>query len=129
MPLHPGVYARMLGEKIAHHGARVWLINTGWTGGPHGVGERIALEHTRRMVSAALGGELDDVDTSEHPVFGLAVPGRVEGVPGDLLDPRSTWSDGEAYDARAAELAQMFKDNFEKFADGVSDEIRGAGPR
>ena len=129
MPLHPGVYAEMLGEKIARHGARVWLVNTGWTGGPHGVGERIRLPLTRRMVNAALAGELDEVETRADPVFGLAVPTAVEGVPVELLEPRRTWTDPAAYDEKAARLAEMFAENFEQFADGVSDEIREAGPR
>ncbi len=128
MPLHPGVYAKLLGEKIARHGARVWLINTGWTGGPYGTGRRIKLAYTRRMVDAALGGELDGVSTATDPVFGLAVPERVTGVPAELLAPRHTWADRAAYDAKARELAAMFRSNFEKYADGVSEEIRAAGP-
>jgi len=129
MPRHPGVYAEMLGEKITRHGARVWLVNTGWTGGPHGVGQRIRLPLTRRMVRAALAGELDEVETRSDPVFGLAVPKRVEGVPEELLEPRRTWSDPAAYDEKASQLADMFADSFAQFADGVSDEIREAGPR
>jgi len=129
MPLHPGVYAEMLGEKIDRHGAKVWLVNTGWTGGPFGVGERIRLALTRRMVNAALAGELDDVETRTDPVFGLAVPKAVDGVPEELLEPRRTWSDPAAYDDKAAKLAEMFADNFEEYADGVSEEIREAGPR
>ncbi len=128
MPLHPGVYARMLGERVRRHRAGVWLINTGWTGGPHGVGSRIRLADTRRMVSAALGGELDAVETREDPVFGLSVPARVEGVPEALLRPRETWQDTAAYDARAGKLAEMFGQNFRKYADGVSAEVRAAGP-
>jgi phosphoenolpyruvate carboxykinase (ATP) len=129
MPLHPGVYAGLLGERLRRHGAGVWLVNTGWSGGPYGEGERIELRHTRRMVHAALAGELDGVETVEDPVFGLAVPKRVEGVPGELLRPRETWADPARYDAKAAELAEMFAKNFEQFADGVSAEIRAAGPR
>ncbi|HMB52830.1 MAG TPA: phosphoenolpyruvate carboxykinase (ATP) [Thermoanaerobaculia bacterium] len=129
MPLHPGVYAELLGEQIRRHGAKVWLVNTGWTGGPHGVGHRIKLAYTRRMVRAALAGELDDVATSEDPVFGLAVPESVDGVPDELLRPRATWKDPEAYDAKAQALAEMFARNFEQFADGVDDEVKAAGPR
>ncbi|HEX2163646.1 MAG TPA: phosphoenolpyruvate carboxykinase (ATP) [Thermoanaerobaculia bacterium] len=129
MPLHPGVYARLLGERIRRHGARVWLINTGWSGGPYGEGQRIKLRHTRRMVQAALAGELDGVETAEDPVFGLAVPKRVEGVPDELLRPRQTWGDPARYDAKAAELAEMFVRNFEQFVGGVSDAVRAAGPR
>jgi len=129
MPLHPGVYAELLGQRLRRHGARVWLINTGWTGGPYGEGKRIELAYTRRMVRAALSGALDDVETEVDPVFGLAVPKAVEGVPDDLLRPRSTWRDGAAYDAKAQALAEMFGRNFEAYADGVSDEVKAAGPR
>ena len=129
MPLHPGEYAELLGEKIRRQGSRVWLVNTGWTGGPYGVGRRMKLAHTRRMVRAALNGELDDVATVEDPVFGLAVPKEVPGVPSEVLNPRSTWDDAEAYDAKARQLAEMFDRNFQQFADGVSDEVRAAGPR
>jgi phosphoenolpyruvate carboxykinase (ATP) len=129
LPLHPGVYAKMLGEKIERHGVKVWLVNTGWTGGPYGVGKRMSLGHTRRMVAAALGGELDDAETSTDPVFGLAVPRRIEGVPSEILDPRSTWKDLEAYDRRAAKLAEMFAENFSKYADGVGEKVRAAAPK
>jgi phosphoenolpyruvate carboxykinase (ATP) len=129
MPLHPGEYAKLLGDKIRRHGARVWLVNTGWTGGPYGEGNRIKLAWTRRMVRAALNGELDDVPTVEDPVFGLAVPRQVPGVPDELLRPRETWKDKAAYDAKAQQLAEMFGRNFEQFADGVSEEVRAAGPR
>ncbi|HEX6201927.1 MAG TPA: phosphoenolpyruvate carboxykinase (ATP) [Thermoanaerobaculia bacterium] len=129
MPLHPGVYAELLGERIRRHRARVWLINTGWSGGPYGEGERIRLRYTRRMVHAAIDGELEGVETVEDPVFGLAVPKRVEGVPDDLLRPRSTWADPARYDAKAVELAEMFAKNFEQFAGGVSEAVRAAGPR
>jgi phosphoenolpyruvate carboxykinase (ATP) len=129
MPLHPGTYARLLGEKIARHQARVWLVNTGWTGGPYGTGRRLKLGHTRRMVTAALTGALDEVPTARDPIFGLAVPERVDGVPPETLTPRRTWSDGAAYDAQAAKLARMFVDNFEQYADEVSGEVRAAGPK
>jgi phosphoenolpyruvate carboxykinase (ATP) len=129
MPLHPGRYAEMLGEKIRRHGTPVWLINTGWSGGPYGVGARIPLEHTRRMVEAALSGELEGVEMREDPLFGLRVPIEVAGVPGELLDPRGTWDDKIAYDERAAKLADMFEENFVKYADGVTAEIAAAGPR
>ncbi len=129
MPLHPGVYARLLGEKIARHGAKVWLVNTGWTGGPYGTGTRMKLAHTRRMVTAALSGELDSVPTTTDPIFGLAIPERVDGVPAQLLVPRNTWADGAAFDAQAARLAKMFAESFQRFADGVSDEVKAAGPK
>lgn len=128
MPLHPGVYAQMLGRKMGQHGVRAWLINTGWTGGPFGEGTRMELGHTRRMVSAALSGELNEVDSVIDETFGLAVPVDVEGVPAEALQPRSTWDDPAAYDSRAGELAAMFRENFEQYADGVSEEVRSAGP-
>ncbi len=128
LPLQPGVYAEMLGERLERLGAKVWLVNTGWTGGPYGVGERIGIGHTRRMVRAALSGELEGVETRTDPVFGLAVPARIEGVPDALLTPRKTWDDPEAYDRQAQELARMFRDNFAKYAEQVSDAVRDAGP-
>ncbi|MEM9290385.1 MAG: phosphoenolpyruvate carboxykinase (ATP) [Acidobacteriota bacterium] len=129
MPLHPGEYARLLGEKIRRHGSKVWLINTGWSGGPaNGNGSRMKLAFTRRMVEAALAGELDNVETVVDPVFGVQVPVAVDGVPNELLIPRNTWDDPQAFDQAAAKLAQMFQENFEQFADGVDEEVRGAGP-
>jgi phosphoenolpyruvate carboxykinase (ATP) len=129
LPLHPSVYAGMLGEKIANHGARVWLLNTGWTGGPYGTGQRMKLAHTRRMVTAALSGELDDVETWTDPHFGLAVPVHIEGVPDQVLRPRETWKSPADYDAKATQLADMFADNFEKYEDQVIEDVRSAGPR
>lgn len=125
----PGRYAEMLGEKIREHGAQVFLVNTGWTGGPYGIGSRMDLDHTRRMVKAALAGELDDVETETDPVFGLAVPTHVNGVPDSVLMPRKTWDDEQAYDDKAHRLARMFAANFEKYADAVSETIRHAGPQ
>ena len=129
LPLHPGVYAKLLGERIAKHGARVWLINTGWTGGPYGTGSRMKLGYTRAMVDAALSGKLDDASYHTDPVFGLAVPAAVPGVPGELLDPRGTWPDPAAYDAQAAKLAEMFRKNFAAYAAGVPAGVAAAGPR
>ena len=129
MTRHPSVYAEMLGERIRSTGAQVWLVNTGWTGGPYGVGERMALAQTRAMVKAALAGNLDKAETRTDPVFGLHVPTAVPGVPSSVLDPRGTWADKEAYDAQAAKLAGMFKEAFRKFEDHVSDEVKAAGPR
>jgi phosphoenolpyruvate carboxykinase (ATP) len=128
LPRHPGVYATMLGDLLRQHGARVWLVNTGWTGGAYGSGTRVKLRYTRAMVRAALGGSLDAVETRTDPVFGIAVPTEVAHVPTDLLDPRATWSDPEAYDAQAHKLADMFRENFARYADGVSDEVKAAGP-
>ncbi|MDE2975123.1 MAG: phosphoenolpyruvate carboxykinase (ATP) [Gemmatimonadota bacterium] len=128
LPQPATVYAGLLGEKLRAHGTRAWLVNTGWTGGRHGVGRRMKLAHTRAMVAAALGGDLDDVPVATDPVFGLRVPVRVPDVPGDVLLPRGTWADGSAYDAAAAELAAMFKRNFERFAGRVPDGASAAGP-
>jgi phosphoenolpyruvate carboxykinase (ATP) len=128
LPQPPVVYARMLGGKLDEHGSRVWLVNTGWTGGPFGEGERMPIQATRALLSAALEGELDDVEYRTDPVFGFEVPVEVPGVSSELLDPRSTWADPEAYDEKAAYLAGRFRENFEKFAD-VPDWIRKAGPQ
>ena len=128
LPRHPGVYAEMLGDKLRVHGARVWLVNTGWSGGGHGVGSRMKLSYTRAMVNAALAGELAGAEYVSDPVFGVDVPVAVPGVPREVLRPRDTWADGAAYDAAAAELAAMFKANFEQFADEVSDAVKTAGP-
>ncbi|UCF41196.1 MAG: phosphoenolpyruvate carboxykinase (ATP) [Gemmatimonadota bacterium] len=129
LPLHPGVYARMLGERIAEHRVRCWLVNTGWTGGPYGEGSRMNLPYTRAMVTAVLSGALTEVATRTDPVFGLEVPTALPGVPARLLDPRSTWSDPHRYDDQAARLATMFRDNFATYADQVSAAVRAAGPR
>jgi phosphoenolpyruvate carboxykinase (ATP) len=129
MSLPPSVYAKLLGEKIAAHRVDVWLVNTGWSGGPYGVGQRRAIAHTRVMVRAALAGALADVPTAVDPIFGLAVPTACPNVPPEVLDPRSTWSDPQAYDVQASKLAAMFAANFETFAPTVSDEVRAAGPR
>jgi phosphoenolpyruvate carboxykinase (ATP) len=129
LPLHPGVYAKMLGERISKHGARVWLVNTGWTGGPYGTGTRIELAHTRAMVTAALSGELDQAQYSTDPVFGLEVPVAVPGVPSEVLIPRDTWPDHAAYDAQAKKLAEMFRKSFGAFASQVPEAVAAAGPR
>jgi phosphoenolpyruvate carboxykinase (ATP) len=129
LPLPPGEYARMLGERIERHGARVWLVNTGWTGGPHGVGHRMRLGHTRGIVGAALSGALDGVAFAPDPVFGVEVPAEVPGVPREVLAPRGTWADPAAYDAQAARLAGMFRDNFRPYAAQVSPQVAAAGPR
>ena len=129
MPLHPGEYAKLLGEKIEKHKAKVWLVNTGWTGGPHGVGSRMKLAYTRQMVTAVLNGNLDDVETFAEPFFGLRIPKHVPGVPDEVLDPRGTWADTAAYDAQASKLVDMFIENFKQFEDGVTKEILLAGPQ
>ena len=128
LPRHPGVYAEMLGEKLRENNVRTWLVNTGWSGGPYGVGSRMSLGYTRSFISAALAGDLDRIETWTDPVFGLHVPTSVPGVPDKVLRPRETWDDKAAYDAQAAKLAEMFKKNFEQFAAQVGDEVKAAGP-
>ena len=127
LPKPPSVYAEMLGEKLDEHGSAVWLVNTGWTGGPFGEGQRMPIAATRAMLSAALDGRLDEAEYRVDPIFGVEVPVEVPGVDAKLLDPRSTWSDPEAYDRKARELARMFRDNFAKF--DADDAIASAGPR
>jgi phosphoenolpyruvate carboxykinase (ATP) len=129
MPLHPGVYAKLLGQRLAETGARAWLINTGWSGGPYGVGQRMKIQYTRAMVRAALSGALDDVPCEPDPIFGVGVPRAVPNVPADALQPRRTWKDGAAYDAQAKQLAEMFVKNFATYADGVAPEVRAAAPK
>jgi len=129
LPLRPGVYAKMLGDRIARHGVQCWLVSTGWTGGPHGVGQRMKLAHTRTMIRAALAGELDRVSTRRDPVFGVEVPQQVSGVPDQVLDTRRTWTDHAAYDQQAHKLAELFRTNFEQFADDVPAAVREAGPK
>ncbi len=129
LPQPPAVYARLLGEKLDRHGAAVWLVNTGWTGGPYGEGHRMPIQATRRLLHAALAGELDGVDYRTDEVFGFDVPVHVPGVERSLLDPRSTWRNPEAYDAKAAGLAGMFVANFEKFAADAGEAVSQAGPR
>jgi phosphoenolpyruvate carboxykinase (ATP) len=129
LPQPPAVYARMLGEKLDQHGSAVWLVNTGWTGGRFGEGNRMPIGATRAMLTAALAGELDGAEFRTDEVFGFRVPVAVPGVDSKLLDPRSTWSDPDAYDVKARELAQMFVDNFAKRFGDVDAAIRAAGPR
>ena len=129
MPRHPGEYAAMLIDRLERHGAQAWLVNTGWTGGPYGTGERMNIDHTRAMVRAALGGQLDDVRFVVDPIFGVEVPTSCPDVPASFLQPRATWPDSAAYDRQAAALARMFADNFRAFADGAAPEVRAAGPR
>ncbi len=129
LPLHPTVYAKMLGEKLSQFKAHVWLVNTGWTGGPYGVGSRMKLRYTRRMVSAALAGELDHVPTDTDPIFGLAMPKEIRDVPSDILNPRNTWGDKSAYDAQAKKLAGMFVENFKQYADHATQEVLAAAPK
>jgi phosphoenolpyruvate carboxykinase (ATP) len=129
MPRHPGEYAAMLVDRLARDDVPVWLVNTGWTGGPYGVGERMDIAHTRAMVRAVIDGALEGVPTRIDPNFGVAVPTACPDVPAAFLDPRSTWPDPVAYDRAAAQLAAMFHDNFADYADGVDPAIASAGPR
>jgi phosphoenolpyruvate carboxykinase (ATP) len=129
LPLVPGRYATMLGKKIAEHKSKVWLVNTGWTGGPYGVGKRMRIAHTRAMIRAALSGALDSVTYTRDSVFNLDVPATCPDVPTEVLQPRNTWASGADYDAQAAKLARMFVDNFKAFEAGVTPEVRAAGPK
>jgi len=124
---HPTKYAHMLGELLRTHNAKVWLVNTGWSGGPYGVGQRMKLSYTRQMVTAALAGQLDAVATTTDPIFGLHVPTDIHGIPSNILNPRATWPNADEYDAQAKKLAGMFRTNFEKFG-AESDAIKSAGP-
>ncbi len=129
LPLHPGQYAEMLGKKMTMHNVNVWMINTGWSGGPYGVGSRMKLPYTRAMITAALEGKLDNVEFEAHPVFGMMMPKECPGVPTEVLNPRNTWTDKAAYDTKAKDLAQQFIKNFEKYASGVTAEILAAAPK
>ena len=127
LPRPAKVYAEMLAKKVADHNADVWLLNTGWTGGPYGTGSRFSLKYTRAFVTAILNGTLKNAKFSPDPVFGLALPDRVEGVPSEVLNPRNTWKDGAAYDAKAKDLAKKFRDNDKKF--DMPEAVRNAGPK
>jgi phosphoenolpyruvate carboxykinase (ATP) len=129
LPLNPNVYARLLGEKIKQHDAKVWLVNTGWTGGPFGVGKRIYLPYTRAMVRAALSGQLDAVKTRIDSHFGLEIPVECPDVPADVLDPRQTWADPQAYDLQAQKLIARFVDNFKQFEGDVEAKVVASGPQ
>ncbi|HEX7797561.1 MAG TPA: phosphoenolpyruvate carboxykinase (ATP) [Vicinamibacterales bacterium] len=128
LPLAASRYAAMLGKRIAQHQSRVWLVNTGWTGGPYGTGMRMKIKYTRAMIRAALSGALDDVGYARDPIFNLEVPASCPGVPDDVLNPRSTWPRPSDYDRQAAMLAAMFRENFKAFEGGVTSDILAAGP-
>ena len=113
---------------MTENNVNVWLINTGWSGGPYGVGERIKLKYTRAMITAALEGKLDKVDYTNHDIFGLAMPNECDNVPTEMLHPRNTWADKNSYDEKANKLAQAFVKNFEQFADNANKEILAAAP-
>ena len=129
LPLHPAKYAELLGKKLeADPSINVWLVNTGWSGGAYGTGNRMKLKYTRSMITAAMNGALDNVACEPHPVFGILMPNTVPDVPAEILVPRNTWADKEAYDKKANELAQLFVKNFAKYADQANEEIRSAAP-
>jgi phosphoenolpyruvate carboxykinase (ATP) len=125
----PQVYAELLRQKIARHDTKVWLVNTGWTGGAYGVGTRIPIVYTRAMVRAALEGQLEGVPMSTHPIFGLSMPLEIEGVPSEVLNPRDCWADKAAYDFQALKLAEMFRQNFRQFGVGVFESVKNAMPQ
>ena len=127
LPRHPQIYAKMLGEKLAKHNVTCYLVNTGWVGGPYGVGERMSLKYTRAMVNAAIAGQLDKVPAEPHLVFRVMVPKSCPGVPAEILDARSQWKDKAAYDKAAENLSALFKKNFEKFGK-VAKPIMEAAP-
>ncbi len=127
LPRPPMIYAQLLAQRVAEHNANVWLLNTGWTGGPYGEGERFKLPWTRAFVTAILNGSLASVDYEQHPIFGLHMPKTAPNVPGEVLNPRHTWKDANAYDEKARALANLFRENDRKYE--VSDEVRAAGPK
>ncbi len=129
MPRHPLVYAKMLGDKMAASGAKCWLVNTGWTGGAYGTGSRMKIAHTRAMVRAALAGQLSEAAIAHHPQFGLAMPAACPDVPAEVLDPRNTWGDKQAYDLTVRDLTQRFEANFKQFEPYVGEAVREAGIR
>ncbi len=129
LPLHPGQYAAMLGQKLKEHQANVWMINTGWSGGGYGVGKRMKLDYTRAMITAALEGKLDTVEYESHRVFGIQMPKSCPNVPNEILNPRETWADESAYEEAAKKLALQFINNFEKYASGVTEEILASAPK
>jgi phosphoenolpyruvate carboxykinase (ATP) len=128
LPLHPVVYAGLLGNKLKEHHVNVWLVNTGWTGGPYGTGKRMQLKYTREMITAAINSELDHVHYQEHPVFNLKMPLSCPNVPDNILNPRNTWADKDSYDEKANSLAHAFVKNFEQYAAQSTEEIINAGP-
>ena len=129
MPRHPTVYEDMLGRRIAEHEACCWLVNTGWTGGAYGTGERMAIGFTRALLSAALQGDLDSAGFAFEGAFGLEVPAACPGVPTEILMPHNTWSDKAAYDAQAADMVTRFSANFKQFEAAVDEGIRRAAPK
>ncbi|MAM36560.1 MAG: hypothetical protein CL988_05305 [Euryarchaeota archaeon] len=129
MPMHPGVYADLLSKKMDEHNATAWLINTGWSGGAYGVGNRMKIRYTRAMLNAAMDGKLDNVEFVVDPRFGFEVPVECPNVPSEVLQPRNTWSDSSEYDSTADKLATMFNENFARYEAGVSAEVNAAAPK
>jgi phosphoenolpyruvate carboxykinase (ATP) len=129
LPLHPTKYAEMLGDKMAKNNVKVWMINTGWSGGEYGVGNRIKLRYTREMITAALNGELNDVDYTTHEVFGLQMPNTCPNVPAEILSPKNTWADKKGYDKKANHLAEQFVNNFKQFESNANESILSAAPK
>jgi len=129
LPLHPAKYAELLGKKMIEGDVKVWLVNTGWTGGAYGTGTRMKLSYTRAMISAALNNDLNGVEYEEHPLFGLAMPLSCPGVPAVILNPRNTWIDKDAYDQKALKLSQAFVSNFKQYEEYTENEIISANPK
>ncbi|MBK6992175.1 MAG: phosphoenolpyruvate carboxykinase (ATP) [Chitinophagaceae bacterium] len=129
LPLHPGKYAKMLGEKMQAHKVNVWMINTGWTGGAYGTGSRMKLKYTRAMITAALEGKLNDVEFEADPIFGFGIPKECPNVPTEVLNPINTWTDKTAFKEKSKYLAGLFVKNFDKYADGVTEEVLAAAPK
>jgi phosphoenolpyruvate carboxykinase (ATP) len=129
MVLHPGVYADLLGKQMGKHNAACWLVNTGWSGGPYGVGKRMKINHTRAMIRAILNGSLAQVETQPDPIFGVGVPVSCPDVPNEVLQPRNTWEDKDAYDRQAKDLGRRFNENFRKYEAGVSEAVRAVAPK
>ncbi|MBA2249306.1 MAG: phosphoenolpyruvate carboxykinase (ATP) [Chitinophagaceae bacterium] len=129
LPLHPGHYAIMLGKKIRESNVNVWMINTGWSSGPYGVGSRMKLPYTRNMITAALEGDLKNVEYEAHPIFGMMMPKTCPGVPSEILNPRNTWADKNDYDEKAKNLAQQFIKNFKKYESAAGEETRNSAPK
>ena len=129
LPLHPGIYADLLGQKIRNHNVQVWLVNTGWTSGPYGQGHRIALKHTKQLISTVLTGAMDEATYESTEVFGLSIPTSCPDIPSEILNPRNTWEDKLAYDDQRSRLAMMFSKNFEQYNKEIADEIKAAAPK
>jgi phosphoenolpyruvate carboxykinase (ATP) len=129
MVMHPGVYANLLRQRMLENNVTCWLVNTGWSGGPYGVGKRMSIGHTRALINAALEGSLEKTPMVEDPIFRLQVPTQCPGVPGDVLQPRKTWTDKAAYDSKARQLAQSFHEHFKPLSYGMEEAVQQAGPR